>query len=944
MELSRKYILFLLFYILTFKIDSQPLVKSDENYFSLKSKNFIIHYPKPYKNIAQEFLRIAEEVHNQLEPQYKSKAYLTHFVLVFHQDIANAYTTAYGMDHIIFFISQPELFSFANYDDWIKQLIVHEYTHILTLRQYYGFWNYLWRILTGNPPNHALPDGILEGIPVFEESENLNNVYVGRIYDTRTNSIFRYQLLYGNFPYYEEMLGGSYRWPLGELVYLYGGRYTNFIIKEYSKEKYLEIFHSESLPIFLNKRFIKAGLELPEDIYNKFIKNENDFMEKWIDNKFKKYTTIEERISFDGGIKKYIKVHNNQLYYFSKNYSRSAGIYKIDTENFNSEIVYKAIDINDFFVVKTTIITSEPRYLNGSNIIHYNIYRNSRKVFYDFQRRHYPYFYNQSLYFFKYHDPYIYLITYENNQENIISKFDFHHQVSSIMIANNKIYFILKEKYSTRHFLMECFIIEKKCKPIVSSQYRINSLFIYNDYIFFNCDLDGNFEIYKLNLNNQTIIKITNSLIPKSFPVFYKGYLYFLGENTSGFDLYRIKESYLVNFDYTEKFDFGKIPDKISDNFSEISYKESPYTLKNFNIFLDGILRDVSSNIYLQVTGFDPLKRHILNLGILFNFYQDVYFINYIYNRFLPNINFSFFRTNPFHKDKNCYKLANEFIKSYLCNKTFGQEKYILNFQYPYYFRLLKNYGELGFSISRIRNAFSLIESKYNFENFDQKSFYFTYKIWYYEQYIYSISPESGWSFSSRFEHFPYRWNYIKNQNSKTFYEYTVISLRGEIFIPWFIKNHVPYISVFSTYNKGKHYDFVKNNLAKYQYGLDYNRSTYGTGSIVQTYEYRFPLVYLSKRILPFLPEFGIHYIALSPFYQTGKSFNKNIYEKNPIFHSRGIRINTKLYLFYLPFDFIFIYSSGNEEQYSFGISFNQNFNAQIPMEKLYPETLSSIK
>jgi hypothetical protein len=199
-----------------------PSFKVFYSYKTIESDHFKIHFPGQYQDFAYYFLNLAETIHKNLKKTYFIDNAKTNLVLVFNHDVSNAYTTVHGLDTIVFYLTPPETGTFANYKNWYEQLIIHEYTHVITLRPYQHFLNYTFRLFFGVPPNLALPNGLIEGIAVIEEFYQKDE---GRLFDTNTNSLIRNQLLYHKFPSIEEILGGSYYWPMGNINYLYGARY-----------------------------------------------------------------------------------------------------------------------------------------------------------------------------------------------------------------------------------------------------------------------------------------------------------------------------------------------------------------------------------------------------------------------------------------------------------------------------------------------------------------------------------------------------------------------------------------------------------------------------------------------------------------------------------------------------------------------------------------------
>lgn len=945
--MKRDFLIFS-FFIYISSLYSFPLTFPDLNYKTLESKHFYIHFPENSIELATEILFKMETLHSELSSLYRDNQRKTHIVIIIRQDITNAITSVYGLDVIIFYLTPPIAGEFSNYKNWIDQLIWHEYTHILVMRNYQGFWNYLFRFFFGVPPNASFPDGILEGISVIEESRENSE---GRLWDANTNSILRQQLLYNRVPTLEEIFGGSYRWPLGDIPYLYGARYLQTILQQESKEQFLAIFSSTTPPIFLRKKFKNQNLKDPEKYYNDFINNEYNFLKKWTEKKLENPITPYEQLTHNGGQKKYLKTNEDQIYYFEKSSYRYSGIYQI-----NQKLIYRTPFVYDFSIDKNSLMTSEIQILG--NFQNAKLYKNGEELFFSLMNpgeivsMRFPILSKNTLYYIetKNEIPRLIKANLEKNflhSKEILFEGNFLDVINDPLLIDNSVYFIYKKQGSITHFIIECNLLNQVCKKILELPCTIATLHNFlNKEILFSSDLDGNFEIYSLDLSTKKVYQLTNSLLSMKYPVFFESYLYGIGETYQGNEIFRIsKENLLykeIHNSTVEHLESPPIPQKGETiNETLMPLKISNYNLKYFQFFLDGIFTNTNFEYALQISGIDPLKRHRLQFGIgKFDTYTFYYF-DYDYSRFIPSLQINYTKTNPLQQNQDCYPFFNSFIRRYVCKTFYEFEASSLSFSYPYNFRILRSLYTLGISNKEHKNL--NLNSSYvsDYTNLKQNSIFFRIQFSYFDVYYLSISPENGFIFNFRLEYFPFFWNSISvNQNSKISYDYLNLSNRIELFLPWFLKNHVPYLSMFLNYNLGKDRDIIQYRLSNYQKGLLIQKAPYGKGNIVLTFEYRLPLLYSSKRILWFLPEVGIHWISLAPFYEIGKSFDRYINERKLILHSRGIRSDWKVYMFYLPFYINLIYAKGTEEQYSFGFSLFVNFDMQTLQQKLLSEFL----
>ena len=104
---------------------------------TLTSPHFLIHYHQGEETLANRATILAEDVHARLVPRMKSQPRTrTNIVFVDAQDDANGWATPLPYNLIKLYITQPfgeSIFGASNYDDWMRLLITHEYTHIVQL-------------------------------------------------------------------------------------------------------------------------------------------------------------------------------------------------------------------------------------------------------------------------------------------------------------------------------------------------------------------------------------------------------------------------------------------------------------------------------------------------------------------------------------------------------------------------------------------------------------------------------------------------------------------------------------------------------------------------------------------------------------------------------------------------------------------------------------------
>jgi hypothetical protein len=200
---------------------------------TLETPHFHIHYHQGEEALAQLVAREAERAHAILAPRLGYSAPMTELVLSDDQDEANGSATPVPYNTIRLLAVPPSSDSeLQDYRSWIRQLLQHEYTHILHLDHIGGLpaavnsvFGKLW------PPNALTPSFFLEGLAVVNESEG--DPAVGRNASALFDAGARAIALDGPFPRLDEVSNPFLSWPVGQVPYLLGGRFMGFLQARY---------------------------------------------------------------------------------------------------------------------------------------------------------------------------------------------------------------------------------------------------------------------------------------------------------------------------------------------------------------------------------------------------------------------------------------------------------------------------------------------------------------------------------------------------------------------------------------------------------------------------------------------------------------------------------------------------------------------------------------
>ena len=235
---------------------------------SIETPNFSIHFHQGLESLAQKTAVLAEEVHARLLKEFLwQPGEKTQLLLLDDSDFTNGLSVTVPYNVIYLHVVPPSLAStLGEYDDWLKVLITHEYTHILTSDPARGYskatraifgkpspvdpLSLLFFIATA-PPNTFMPRWWHEGMATWSESEFTGQ---GRGKGSYFDMVFRTAVAEGNLPRVDEINGDIPNWPDGNLAYLYGYRLQKYLADTYGKEALgkLSIAQSGRFPYFID--------------------------------------------------------------------------------------------------------------------------------------------------------------------------------------------------------------------------------------------------------------------------------------------------------------------------------------------------------------------------------------------------------------------------------------------------------------------------------------------------------------------------------------------------------------------------------------------------------------------------------------------------------------------------------------------------------------------
>lgn len=221
---------------------------------TLETPHFLVHFHAGEEELAQRVGRLAERAHDLLVPLVGHEPDgRTQLTLVDVDDAANGYATPVPYNTIQLLAAAPDVRGELNrFEDWVWQLVVHEYTHILHLDTIEGPAAIL-NVLLGKQlsPNMAWPRWFTEGWAVHEESTLSRG---GRLRSSLQDMQLRMHVLEGRPLTLATLSTPPLSWPRRSAWYLYGGRFVSFVAQRHGDGALREMSRENAgtiIPYFL---------------------------------------------------------------------------------------------------------------------------------------------------------------------------------------------------------------------------------------------------------------------------------------------------------------------------------------------------------------------------------------------------------------------------------------------------------------------------------------------------------------------------------------------------------------------------------------------------------------------------------------------------------------------------------------------------------------------
>lgn len=205
-------------------------------WWTYKTAHFRVHHPHTLDPVARRVATLCETIRERLiQEMGYAPEHATEILLTDDVDTANGSATPVPYDTIRLFVSAPpDISALGDYDDWMLELVTHEYTHILHTGNISGgasiFNAVFGRTLS---PNSANPRWLIEGLAVVQETEYSS---AGRGRSSLFDAFIRADVLDDRVARLDQISGAAFRYPQGNLWYLYGAQFLRWISDVYGPD------------------------------------------------------------------------------------------------------------------------------------------------------------------------------------------------------------------------------------------------------------------------------------------------------------------------------------------------------------------------------------------------------------------------------------------------------------------------------------------------------------------------------------------------------------------------------------------------------------------------------------------------------------------------------------------------------------------------------------
>ncbi|MBX7058833.1 MAG: hypothetical protein K1X75_12270 [Leptospirales bacterium] len=952
-----------------------------QSWRTLRTPHFQIHYPEGRIDFAVKTGQIAERLHTELEGRYQSGAENTHITLIFQSDLVNAFATPYGLDQIVLFLENPRGAKFARYDLWLELLIRHEYTHILTLRQ----WDFqrpllgFFRILLGFPPNLLSPLAFVEGSAVYEESRPGG----GRVNDPYTRMVVRSAILADRFPGLTELMIGGRRWPLGYIYYLYGGRMLHYLSGRYGEDLVPRYWSMDRVPLDVDEG-LRGRVNIARG-YAEYRESELAEFQQEIGRIEAAGASSFERLTNDGYVKDFLYLGaDGRPHYYAAPSDRIAGLYSLEADGESRRIRRTRSAMGFSEAADGSSVYSLARYFAGPLGYRFQLSDNSgwfgRRRLFSERSAAFPQLSadGATLAYVDHDDLRRRLMIARRDadkqwtEERTLLETPFTGFIQDIALSPDATLVAAAVRFGERGqgAIYICPLSGEGCRkllggPGVKAQLRFNQD---ATAVLFTSDVDGVFNLYQVAISDGKATQLTRMRTGAFFPTPSPDGLYALAYFEDGFDLIRFRGDQLLA-ESTDLFQAPAPEDEppapleappaagegqsyfpeggaSAEGLAEGWRDEDYSAILSFRPYLLGLLGPLSA-FNLAAEGRDPLFRHSLTAAIAPSHPDPLIAAIYDYSRWAIGLSLSY-AGNYSKSDRAPGCLREDDPLRFLCDDAYPRFEEARGY---FRFLTLGDYlslqAMLGYASQKLRNARRLRAVQYDARDLNLSGPSFVLLAGDLHYYPQSISAEHGWLLFASSDY--YLRSESKDRLERDYLhhlEYGVGEAGLALYLPSLWSHHVNYLNAYGYGSYGPDRELQRVPLSRFVRGQNYQKSLRDHSAAVFTYEYRLPLLTLFDATFEGTPSFRLNQIGLHAFYDVGQVFDRQLMrERWTPAYGAAIVVGLDVIWLSLPeIKISYAHGDGPAGEGQWSVAFNAEFGGDVvgaerqrsPLERAY--------
>ena len=209
--------------------------------YIIKTQYFDVIYKTPSRNTALLISENIDRLYQDLKASLKTEDYydFNHFpvYIEYTTEEMNAFFTDYPFRHITIYDTVPD-HDLALFDNNILSVLQHELAHAVTLNVKNKFNQTVSNVFYNGLgfSFYTEPKFLTEGIAVQKESEGGQ----GRLNDPYALHVIRQAVIDEKIPTIQELTGARDIYPSGNIPYIFGGAFNQWMISIYGKDKFKE--------------------------------------------------------------------------------------------------------------------------------------------------------------------------------------------------------------------------------------------------------------------------------------------------------------------------------------------------------------------------------------------------------------------------------------------------------------------------------------------------------------------------------------------------------------------------------------------------------------------------------------------------------------------------------------------------------------------------------